>query len=286
MYYADSFTGAYADIAEVTATGPSSVWTDDGSQTGSHPSTVDERYYKIACHGTSSYAEYVVGMYKIVMGYAASLKAYTSASLPLIPYYSSAAPDINDVIGNQGHASSVRGYADKIWMFDTVSESFDRYCWNHDGTWEGYPEGAETTLDPGAGFAFLYKNSENDKEQGIFVVGKAARGNVCRDEIAGKGTAVSQYSFVGYTYLAEESLEGSHIREDGFTGSGLRGWSDKVWPFDFLSQSFKGYAWYNNTAWQYYNTSAFDLAPAEAYLIYNRNTAGDWTWIVTNPADY
>ena len=97
---------------------------------------------------------------------------------------------------------------------------------------------------------------------------------------------MSQYSFVGYNYLAEETLEGSHIRADGFTGSTLRGWSDKVWPFDFLTQSFKGYAWYNDTNWQYYNTATFNLTPGEAYLIYNRNTAADWTWVVTNPADY
>ncbi|MCX6356746.1 MAG: hypothetical protein NT045_02545, partial [Candidatus Aureabacteria bacterium] len=109
VYYADTFAGTYSDVADVTATGSSTAWTDDGSQTGSHPSTMDQRYYKIACQSTSDYAEYIVGMYKIVMEYYGTPGyGYTSASLPLIPYYSGTAPDVNDIIGNQGHADSVQ----------------------------------------------------------------------------------------------------------------------------------------------------------------------------------
>jgi hypothetical protein len=292
IYSSDTFAGMYSIIASVTATEASTSWTDDGTWTGgSHPSTKDERYYKIACQGPN-YAEYIVGMYKVVMEYDSYWKAYTSASSPLIPYYPPPAPDVNDWIGNQGHPDAIRGYADKMWNFSPTAQSFDTYRWNNNGMWEAYPVQPTPTdvptLDPGTGFAFLYQNSENDENQNIYIVGKAARGDVCENTITGKGASISKYSFVGYTYVAGESLASSNILGSGFTGSTVRGWSDKVWPFDFLTQSFRGYSWYrtSDTSWQYYNTPSFNVTPPEAYLIYNRNTTADWTWTVTNPADY
>jgi C1A family cysteine protease len=282
VYYADELTGAYTDVADVTAVGTSVSWRDDGSQTGSHPSTADERYYKIACHGASDYAEYIVGMYKLTMGCDPLRRAYTAAALPLIPY----SDEINDVIGDQGHSSPLRGFADKIWKFNPSTWSFDSYAWNHDGVWEAYPEGAPTALDPDTCYAFLYQNSEYDKSQEIFVVGRAARGDECHNRISGIGSATYRYSLAGYGYLGSESLDASHLVEDGFTGNALRGLSDKLFPFDFSMQSFGGYAWHNGAAWQYYNVGVFELEPGEAYLIYNRNSVDDWIWTATNPVGY
>jgi hypothetical protein len=290
IYSSDTFAGTYSIIASVTATGASTSWTDDGTWTGgSHPSTKDERYYKIACQGPN-YAEYIVGMFKRVMGYDSYWKAYTSASSPLIPYYPTPAPDINDWIGNQGHPDpdGISGYADKIWEFDPSTQSFDKYCWNNNGTWEQYG-GTDTTLDPDTGYAFMYQNSEHDTAQDIYFVGKAARGDDCVNTITGKGAAISIYSYVGYNYVDTESMADSNILASGFIGSTLKSWSDKLWPFNFDTQSFRGHAWYrtSDTSWQYYNvTLPFNLTPGEAYLVYNRNTVSDWTWTVKNPASY
>jgi hypothetical protein len=285
VYYADTFTGTYMDVADVTATASSATWVDNGLETGSHPSTVSERYYKVGCHGAETRAEYIVGMYRLVMGHIASGKAYSAVSPPLIPYYTGDAPDVNDVIGNQGHAHSLRGLADKIWRFDPATQSFKSYCWNHDGVWEEYPEGTDCTLDPDAGYSFLYQNSEYDRDQHIYIVGKAAKGNECQVTITGKDGYVSRYSYVGYNYLLAESLDDSNISEC-FTGSALRAWSDKVWPFDFWTQSFRGYAWYDTVSWQYSGVPAFDLERGKAYLIYNRNSVDDCIWTVTNPGPY
>ncbi|MEJ2745968.1 MAG: hypothetical protein P8123_09845, partial [bacterium] len=218
----------------------------------------------------------------LTMGYDPSSKAYTAAALPLIPYSN----EINDIIGNQGHAASLRGFADKIWRFNPATWSFDSYCWNHDGVWEAYPAGASTTLDADTCYAFLYQNGEYDKAQEIYVVGKAAKGDECHNRVSGYGDATYRYSLAGYGYLAAESLDSSHLTEDGFTGNALRGLSDKVFPFDFATQSFKGYAWHDGTEWQYYDTDPFDLEPGGAYLIYNRNSVDDWIWTVSNPVGY
>ncbi|MCX6353484.1 MAG: PQQ-binding-like beta-propeller repeat protein [Candidatus Aureabacteria bacterium] len=287
IYVADVFTGPYTSIDSVTAAGASSSWTDDGTWTGgSHPSTKDVRYYRIACQGPT-YADLIVGMFTRVMKYNSYWKAYTDTSSPFIPFYPGSAPDINNWIRNQGHPDTIRGYADKIWKFDASTQAFDQYCWNNDGTWEAYG-GTNTTLDPARGFAFLYQNSVNDTDQNVYLVGKAARGDVCRYTVTGKGTAISRYSYLGYNYVATESLAGSNLAGSGFRGSVLIGWSDKLWPFSFGTQSFEGHAWYktSDSSWRYYNTPPFGLTPGEAYLMYNRNTVSDWTWTVTNPADY
>ncbi|MEJ2744096.1 MAG: S8 family serine peptidase, partial [bacterium] len=282
VYCADELAGAYSDVADVTAMGTSVSWRDDGSETGGHPSTVGERYYKIACRGESNYSEDIVGMYKLTMGYDPSRKAYTAAALPLIPYSN----EIDDIIGNQGHAASLRGLADKIWRFNPATWSFDSYAWNHDGVWEAYPEGAPTTLDPDKGYAFLYQNGENDRDQEIYVVGRAAKGDDRHSRISGYGEAAYRYSLAGYGYLGAVTLDSSHLIEDGFEGDALRGLSDKLFPFDFATQSFGGYAWHDGSAWQYYNVDPFGLEPGEAYLIYNRNSADDWIWTAPNPAAY
>ena len=286
VYYADTFAGTYVDIADVTATGSSATWTDNGSETGSHPSTAGERYYKVGCHGRSSYAEYIVGMYKLTMGYRASTRAYSACSLPLVPYYTDDTPDINEVIGDQGHAHSLRAFADKIWRFDPVAQSFNSYSWNHDGVWEGYPVGASTTLDPDVGYAFLYQNSETDKEQDIFVGGRVAKGDECRNTITGKGSSVWKYSFVGYVYPGAEPVENAHLTEDGFAGNAIRVLGDKVWLFDCGAQSFSGYAWYDTASWRYSGAPAFEFESGEAYLFYNRNAVSDWIWTVPNPVGY
>ncbi|MEJ2745137.1 MAG: hypothetical protein P8123_05550, partial [bacterium] len=141
-----------------------------------------------------------------------------------------------------------------------------------------------TTLDPDTCYAFLYQNSESDKNQEIYVVGKAAKGNECHNRISGYGDATYRYSLAGYGYLAPETLDSSHLIEDGFTGNALRGFSDKLFPFDFATQSFAGYAWHDGAAWQYYNTDPFVLDPGGSYLIYNRNSVDDWIWTVSMPS--
>jgi photosystem II stability/assembly factor-like uncharacterized protein len=51
IFYADSLTGTFIDVGDVTASGDSATWTDDGNQTPSHPDSVTQRYYRVGRQG-------------------------------------------------------------------------------------------------------------------------------------------------------------------------------------------------------------------------------------------
>ena len=120
------------------------TWTDDGSKTGDHPSTVQQRYYKVIRSGTD--CENVVGMYKITVPDGMNL-----VSLPLIPISNA----LENVIGIQLTGADNEGDADRIWIWNGTNYEFawlvDGVGAPYDGQWFTGNSPTNVTLDDDQG---------------------------------------------------------------------------------------------------------------------------------------
>jgi len=282
IYYANTLGGAYTDIAGVTATGSSTLWVDDGSQTGSHPSSVDQRYYKIACYGTSIYSYETVGEYKVTMYSSGSVNSLTSVSLPFVQYDT----DINAVFGGQGYTGTpaIPALSDRINKFNPATEEFDIRFWKSASGWIAKGNTEPVTLHADEGF--IYTNSLTTP-QNIWFVGKVSPANRSLSIRGASGNA--QLTYVGSGYPVSVSLGDSNLIGSGFRGSNIPGLSDLIYEFNLSTGEFDHVAWYKTTTpqqWMFINpVTTFGFEPGRAYIITNRDnsTPPEWTWDYAKP---
>ncbi|MCX6355890.1 MAG: hypothetical protein NTZ78_13460 [Candidatus Aureabacteria bacterium] len=281
VYYATTLTGTYTDIADVTATATSTVWIDDGSQTGSHPASVDQRYYKLACYGTSLYSSDTVGEYKVTMYSSGSANSLTSVSLPFVQY----ATGMNAVFGGQGHTGTpaIPALSDKLNKFDPTTEDFTIRFWKSASGWVALGNTEPVTLQADEGF--LYTNSLATP-QNIWFVGKVAPANRSLPIRGASGKA--QLTYVGSGYPVPVSLGNSNLIGSGFHGSTITGLSDLIYEFNLSTGEFDHIAWYKTTTslWMFINPgTSFGLEPGKAYIITNRDNSAppEWTWDYAKP---
>ncbi|MCX6355667.1 MAG: metallophosphoesterase [Candidatus Aureabacteria bacterium] len=279
VYYANTLGGVYLDVADVTATGASAVWVDDGSQTGSHPSSVDQRYYKIACYGTTLYSYDTVGEYKVAMHSSGSANSLTSASLPFVQYDTG----MSAVFGGQGHTGTpaIPALSDRINKFNPATEEFDIRFWKSASGWVAIGNTEPATLQADEGL--LYTNSLTTS-QNIWFVGKVSTED---RSLSIRGTSgKAQLTYVGSGYPVSVSLGNSNLLESGFKGANITALSDLIYEFNLSTGEFDHVTWYKTTTsqWLFINPgTSFRLEPGRAYMIANRenSTPPEWTWDYT-----
>ncbi|MCX6354002.1 MAG: hypothetical protein NTZ78_03740 [Candidatus Aureabacteria bacterium] len=281
VYYANTLAGTYTDVADVTATGSTTAWVDDGSQTGSHPSSVDQRYYKIACYGTSLYSSDTVGEYKVTMYGSGSANSLTSVSLPFVQY----ATGMSAVFGGQGHTGTpaIPALSDRLNKFNPATEEFDIRFWKSASGWVALGNTEPVTLQADEGF--LYTNSLATP-QNIWFVGKVSPTNRLLSIRGASGKA--QLTYVGSGYPTSVSLGDSNLLGSGFHSSNITGLADLIYEFNLSTGEFDHIAWYKTTTslWMFINpATSFGFEPGKAYIITNRDnsTPPEWTWDYAKP---
>jgi hypothetical protein len=174
VYFQDSFGGIWTDVSDVYADGTTAFWVDDGSETGSSPSTVNERYYRIAVQGTSIYSPGTVGKFCRDI-----LPGWNLVSLPLVPFQNG----IANVIGWQLTGAMDSDSADAVYKWDAETQTYNEFAWlvdtegqypEWDGKWvdENFNE-STMTLDVGEGFWIRNRHGI----QTVDIVGKVSDGS-------------------------------------------------------------------------------------------------------------
>jgi len=214
IYYAvdmqSAFTLAESDVSRGS-------WTDDGALTGGHPNNASERYYKIACAGTSQYASDAVGMFRYSLA-----EGYNLICLPVIPYNS----DIDVVFGTQlTEGSALTG--DRLYAQypDYGSAMQYGYLSSIYHEWKGTLD--EASIVKEKGYFLQIKMGHTRLMQ--YVVGKVPSANVEMPQF------VVGYNLIGDVWPVDLSFNASNLTESGANmGSPLT--SDRVY-----SQAGSGY---------------------------------------------
>jgi Squalene-hopene cyclase C-terminal domain/Thrombospondin type 3 repeat/Prenyltransferase and squalene oxidase repeat len=207
----DDFTGTFSVVDIVTAFDTSTSWTDDGSMTGDHPSTVQQRYYKVILESIDS--ENTVGMFRITAQEGMNL-----ISLPLIPFSMA----LENVIGSQVTGADNEGDADRLWVWNGTNYEF---AWlvegvgpPYDGQWYTGNSPTTITLDADQGAWMQIKNDQVD----IYLLGELSSTN--REIPIEVGM-----NLVGSCYPVSVSLTDTNLWESGLTGADNEGDADRIW---------------------------------------------------------
>ncbi len=209
----DDFADAFSVVDSVTALTESTSWTDDGSQTGTHPSAVQQRYYKVIQDGVDS--ENIVGMYKIAVNEGMNL-----ISLPLVPFNTA----LEDVIGVQVKGADNIGESDLLWVWDGTKYML---AWlvsgagpPYDGNW--YTGNNPTTVQFGADQGAWLQIRPGHGTLDLKFVGEVSDSNKIIPLIEGN-------NLVGTCYSGSVELSQSNLWESGFLGADNIGESDIIW---------------------------------------------------------
>ncbi|MCX6354582.1 MAG: M28 family peptidase [Candidatus Aureabacteria bacterium] len=214
IYYAIDMRSAFT-IAQNNVSG--GVWVDDGTLTGGHPNSAGERYYRIACAGTSRYASDAVGMFRYLLAGADNL-----ICLHLIPYNRT----IEKVFGTQLTEGTVLT-GDRIYTQYPDYGDLMRYAYlssayhSWKGTLERVPvvQGKGYLIQIGAGHTRLTQ----------YIVGKVPSASVGMPQFAWG------YNLIGSIWPFDLSFDASNLKESGANaGSALTG--DRIY-----SQSLRDY---------------------------------------------
>jgi len=257
IYYAVNMQSTFT-LAQSGVSGGS--WTDDGIRTGGHPNGASERYYKIACAGTSQYASDAVGMFRYSLA-----AGYSLICLPLIPYNS----DIDVVFGTQlTEGSPITGdriytqepnYGDAI-KYGYLSSSYHE--------WRGTLDEASIVKEKG----YLIQIGAGHTRLTQYIVGKVPSANVGMPEFE------VGYNLIGNVWPVDVSFDASNLKESGANeGTAMTG--DRIY-----SQSNSGYAgsldysWLSSSDGLWYGTlTGFARGYGCWYRINSNKSPFSWT---------
>jgi len=214
IYYAVNMQSDF-DMAQSDVTGGS--WIDDGTLTGGQSNGASERYYKIACAGTSQYASDVVGMFRYSLAIGNNV-----ICLPLIPYNS----DIDVVFGTQlTEGSPITG--DRIYTQYPDYGDLLRYAYlsstYHE--WKGTLD--EVSIVQEKGYFMQINTGHTRLTQ--YIVGKVPSASVEMPQF------VVGYNLIGNVWPVDVAFNASNLKESG-ANAGTPLTCDRIY-----SQSISGY---------------------------------------------
>ena len=273
IFFTDTFGGGWTDVSDVYASGTTAWWVDDGLETGSHPSTVGERYYMVMEQGTSLNSPVTVGQYCVSVQPGMQL-----VSLPLVPFD----PDINAVIGDQLTGGFGEITSDRIWVWDPETDAY-RFFWYQDSggffPGDGWKEGgdpASAVLNADVGF---WMQSRQSSAQTVCFVGKVS------GEQERTIPIVEGMQLVGHSYPVPVQIDDTELVCDGFTGGFGELTSDRLWEWDPETGAYR-FFWYQDSGgffpgdgWKEGGSGVeIYLEPGNAYWLQIRNTPFTWTF--------
>lgn len=270
--YKNDFSDTFTVVDTVPATGENTSWTDDGSLTGAHPSTVQQRYYKVIHNGIDS--QNTVGMFKI-----AAQEGMNLISLPLVPF-SSALKDIFDM---QVTGSDNEGNSDRIWIWNGINYEIawlvDGVGAPYDGQW--YTQNGPTSITLGA-------------DQGAWLQIRPGHGSVdiyLLGEVSTTKRTISLkegMNLIGSCYPVSVPLTNTNLWESGLLGADNEGTAGRIWNWlddryefywlvDGVGASYDG-KWFKHNA----ETNA-NLEPGKGFWVQIREGQPAFQWIYLKP---
>lgn len=278
VLYKNSFLEVWSTAGSITAPSENIILVDDGSLTGSHPSSVKERYYALKISGKNIKTREVAGSFRIEVS-----DKMTLVSFPLLMMVNR--PD--DIFQEQLAGDISPSQADRIWFWDTSSGKY-RYIWKFDSN-GGYPEWDDRwfegltltslTLNPDEGFFVQSRHGI----QSFQIVGFVSSTNREKNIIKG-------LQMIGSTYPLEVTLGVSGLRESGASGSTSPSRADRIWFWDPDLQRFR-YAWLFDSGGKYpqfdrkwlegYSDTTIRLKPGYGYFFQDR--LNDFIWVYPKP---
>ena len=247
-------------------------YTDDGSLTGSHPASVDKRFYKIVMSDTGRESTNVAGMYKVHVGVGRNC-----ISTPLVPFDGT----LDAFIGSQltGHPV-VKTLSDTISRWNATTGEYDSAYFNEaTGTWKDWATGRDPAFAFNASEGFLVNVSSAHSAKDLMFVG----------EVSGYARVTplkTGANLVATAYPVEVSLADSGLLSSGFTGGADRTESDLI-------------QWWNNTT-SNYDTIFYDtltsqwrnwdgtpatrtFKPGQGVWITITDSHGEFDWVYPRP---
>ncbi|MEE9463340.1 MAG: hypothetical protein V3V53_15995, partial [Bacteroidales bacterium] len=212
----DDYMDAFSVVDAVTASGESTSWTDDGSMTGTHPSAVHQRYYKVIQDGVDS--QNVVGMFRVTVQDGMNL-----ISLPLIPFSTTLA----DCIGIQTTGADNEGASDRIWVWNGTNYEF---AWqvgetgtDFDGQW--FTGNIPTTITLGADQGAWVQIRPGYGPVDLYLLGEVSTTNRTIPVNVGM-------NLIGTSYPVPVLLTDNNLWESGLSGADNEGDADRIWSWD------------------------------------------------------
>ena len=206
------------------------TWVDDGTWTGSHPNNASERYYKIACTGTSVYAADAVGMFRYSLAVGWNL-----ICLPLVPYDGS----IDAVFGTQLTEGSF-STGDRIYtQYPNYGSAMSyAYLSSTYHVWKGTLSTASIVPEKGYYVNILTGHTRLTQ----YVVGKVpSESSVAMPEFP------VGYSLFGCVWPVDVSFNSSNLKESG-ANAGTFSTGDRIY-----SQANSGYG--GSLSYGYFSTT-------------------------------
>ena len=275
----DEFNGTFTKVAVVIASTDTASWTDDGSWLGgTHPHTMEQRYYKVSDSGVD--AQNVVGMYRITVKEGMNL-----LSLPLVPFGST---QLIDVIGNQVAGADNEGDADRLWVW---SKNKYQFAWlvdgvgpEYDGKWYTGNDGTTITLGADQG-AWVQVRAKHGTQQ-IYVVGEVSW--KAREIPLLVGMNLVGSSFPLAVPLGDQGAKDSNLWESGVKGADNEGDADRIWIWTGKNYTFN---WlvdsvgpeYDGTWYLGNDPSTLNLEPGKGYWMQIRPGHTGATWKYPKP---
>jgi hypothetical protein len=269
----DSIEDTFTVVDTMVAPETSTSWTDDGLWAGgSHPSTVEERYYKVTRYAQDS--ENSVGMFRI-----SAQEGMNLVGSPLVPMGSS--PE--ELVGGQLTGANNEGDADRLWVWNGTNYEF---AWlvegtgpPFDGTWYTGSTPTTITLEADQGFWIQIRSAHGATD--VFLLGEIADGDRVIPLDVGMNL-VSPSCPVGRA-LGDQGTADSNLWENGATGADNEGDADRVWSWtgtnyqlhwlvDDVDLAHNG-LWYTGN-----NQSPMEIEPGKGYWVQVREGHDAFTW--------
>jgi uncharacterized protein YjiK len=211
--FKDDYAGTFTPADSVTATGASTDWTDDGTSTGAHPSTVQQRYYKVT-RGTIDSLN-IAGMFKVTVQDGMNL-----ISLPLIPFSTA----LENSIGDQVSGADNESGSDRLWTWNGTNYEF---AWlvagvgaPYDGQW--YTANSQTAITMGADQGAWVQIRTGNGPVDLYLLGEVSDSNRTIPVSVGM-------NLIGSSYPVSVQLTNSNLWESGLTGADNEAAADRIW---------------------------------------------------------
>jgi hypothetical protein len=264
--YSDTMSWSVA-AEDFTGAGGSLEFTDDGTSTAGHPSSIAERYYKVRERDTGRESANIVGMYALHINVGRNL-----ISSPVVPLNG----ELDVSIGNQlSGTEGSRSLADRIERWNKAAGAYEMaYFSLTEDCWKDWATGGVPVFGIGPDEGYWIVVPPFGKGKDIVLVGEVSQSD--RRTALGFGE-----NLVGTTVPFEISLDDSGLTDSGFTGNADRDLSDLVqWWNSDTNQYETVYYNPNSSEWMNWDGTAATrtFLPGDGVWITIRDFNGEFDW--------
>jgi|GEM_PF-2906697 len=269
----DDLESSFEIVDSLLADDVVTSWTDDGSWAGgTHPNTVEQRYYKVT-QGPVDTAN-TVGMYRVTCQEGMNLRG-----LPLVPMEGT----LEGILGCQLTGADNERDADRVWTWNGTNYQM---AWlvegvgpPYDGTW--YTGSAPTTITLGPDQGLWVHVREGHGATDVSILGELSLQPRVIPMAVGMNLVAPSYPVA--MPLGDQAPDDGNLWESGATGADNERDADRVWSWtgtnyqihwlvDGVDPAYDG-LWFSGN-----NPSTLWIEPGEGYWIQIREGHEEFDW--------